>query len=105
MIVVYAHVCPAVPARVKVEALCLLHQPPKRLNLCKGTKHRYGDGHICNACYLSQIRVEKRAAPAAAAVPDDPPAAPPPKKIKTSHPGKMSTRSTTKTQSHFDIHP
>jgi hypothetical protein len=62
------------------------------------------DGHICSACYTRQQRLKKRAAPPVAADPDDPPAAPPPKKIKTSHPGKMTTRRTTKTQSHFDIH-
>lgn len=95
---------PDVPASVKVEEYCLLHNPHRRLNRCPGKKYKYMDGHICMQCYNRQQLLKKRAAPPVAADPDDPPAAPPPKKIKTSHPGEMSTRHSTKTQSHFDIH-
>jgi len=93
-----------VPAAVKVDGYCLLHKSRRRLRECPGNKYKYGDGYICTKCYNEHKRLKKRAAPAAVADPDDPPADPPPKKIKTSHPGKMTTRRSTKTQSHFDIH-
>jgi len=87
-----------------VEAFCLTHHPPKRLNQCKGKKYAHGEGHICMACYKRLVLPGKRAPVDPAAVPAAPPAPPPPPAAKRGETGKMATRSVTNPPSHFDIH-